>query len=63
MKTIMPFITEYFNLLFKIPLCYFAFKGVVSITGLSLWLAFVLYVLIVICFVLSDKVFDVRKDK
>jgi hypothetical protein len=63
MKTIMPFIKEYLRLLLKVPLFYFTFKGVVSVTGLSVWMSFVLYLLVVLCFMLSDKVFDLRKEK
>jgi len=62
MKTIMPFIKEYLNLLLKVPLFYFTFKGVVSVTGLSLWMSFILYLLVVLSFMLSDKVFDLRKE-
>jgi hypothetical protein len=65
MKTIIPFIKDYFNYLLKLPLFYFTFKGVVSITGLSLWMSFVLYLLVVLCFVLSDlsdRVFGLGKE-
>lgn len=62
-RTCMPFIKEYLNFLLKFPLFYFTFKGVVSVTGLSIWMSFILYLLVVLCFVLSDKVFDLRKDK
>jgi hypothetical protein len=62
MKTIMPFIKDYLNYLLKLPLFYFAFKGIVSVLGVSIWLSFVLYILVVLCFALSDKVFDLREE-